>query len=51
LNTSCPECAADVEVPDDTLEGELLICDRCAVELEVISLEPLKVELFEEEEK
>ncbi len=51
MNTSCPECGSKVEVPADSLEGELLFCDHCGVELELVSREPLKVLVFEEEEK
>ncbi len=49
--TSCPECTSNIAVPSDALEGELLICDHCAVELELVSREPLLVQVFEEEEK
>ena len=34
----CPECAADVTLPDDVMEGEIVQCPDCGVELEVISL-------------
>ncbi len=51
MTTPCPECTASVDVPADALEGELLVCDHCAVELELVSREPLVVEVFEEEEK
>lgn len=51
LKMSCPECTSDIEVPTDALEGELLVCDHCGVELELVSRNPVKVELFEEEEK
>ena len=51
LMTSCPECTSNIAVPSDALEGELLICDHCAVELELVSREPLLVQVFEEEEK
>jgi len=40
-----------VQVPDDALEGELLVCDHCAVELELVSRAPVRLEVFEEEEK
>jgi len=43
--TFCPECDADVNLPTDVMENELLSCHDCGVELEVISLEPLELEL------
>ena len=51
LKTSCPECGSQVPIPDDALEGELIVCGHCGVELELVSRSPLTVEVFEEEEK
>ena len=47
----CPECAAKVELPADVVEGEIVQCPECDVELEVTSLEPLKIDLAPEEEE
>ena len=48
--SQCPECGATIE--NDMFEtGEIIECPDCGVELEVISTEPLRFELFEEEEK
>jgi len=47
----CPECAADVALPADVMEGEIVPCPECGLELEVISLEPLKLEQAPEEEE
>lgn len=51
MSIACPECNTPVPVPDDVLEGELLVCGHCGVELELASRSPLVVEVFEEEEK
>ncbi len=51
MNTSCPECSSQVPIPDDALDGELIVCDLCGVELELAGRSPLQVEVFEEEEK
>ncbi|MEE2827855.1 MAG: lysine biosynthesis protein LysW [Myxococcota bacterium] len=51
MSKPCPECSTQVDVPEDLLEGELLICDHCGVELEVLSVDPLQLAIFEEEEK
>jgi alpha-aminoadipate carrier protein LysW len=48
---TCPECAADISVPDDTLQGEILQCPDCGVELEVMNLDPLMLDLAPEEEE
>ncbi len=47
----CPACGEDMGLPDDLVLGEVVWCYSCGVELEVVSLEPLHVALFEEEEK
>lgn len=51
MYTTCPECGSQVPIPDDALVGELLVCGHCGVELELASLDPPAVEVFEEEEK
>jgi alpha-aminoadipate carrier protein LysW len=40
----CPECAAALRVRP-TLTGELVDCPGCSAELEVVSLQPLLVQL------
>jgi alpha-aminoadipate carrier protein LysW len=47
----CPECNADVAVPGGTEVNEILPCADCGAELEVTSLEPLKLELAPEVEE
>lgn len=47
----CPECAARVGLPADVVAGEIVQCPECALELEVVSLEPLQLEPAPEEEE
>lgn len=47
----CTECGQPVTVPSDATPGELVVCDHCGVELEVTSMTPLALAIFEEEEK
>ena len=47
----CPECAAEVILPDDVVEGEIVPCADCGAELEVMSLDPPTLELAPEEEE
>ena len=47
----CPECAADVTLPEDVMEGEIVQCADCGVELEVTTLEPPTLELAPKEEE
>ena len=40
---TCPVCDADVDIADDTVVGELMTCDDCGCELEVLALKPAKL--------
>lgn len=51
LSADCPACGVVMALPDDVVTGEILFCDNCGVELELISLAPPALEFFEEEEK
>jgi len=41
----CPECGAPLTVSEDVMHGEILACPDCGTELEVVSLDPLAVDL------
>ncbi len=47
----CPECGASVDLGYDVVEGEIIECEECGAELEVISVNPLELELAPEEEE
>lgn len=51
MNTTCPECDADIIIPADAMENELITCPDCAIELEIISLDPLELDLAPEVEE
>jgi alpha-aminoadipate carrier protein LysW len=51
ITAECPVCGADVELPQGTVQGELITCPDCGVELEVISLDPPQVEEAPQEEE
>ena len=51
LVAECPECAAEVSLPNDVMEAEIVYCPECEAELEVVSLNPLTLELAPEEEE
>jgi alpha-aminoadipate carrier protein LysW len=60
---SCPECENELAVePDLVEEGDVVACDECGTEYEVVGVEPLELarvdsdldeedELFHEEEE
>ena len=39
----CPTCGAEVELTNDAVVGELLSCDDCGMELEILKLEPVEL--------
>lgn len=51
LIATCPLCDEDVEISDDAELSEVVVCPSCEHELEIVSLEPLQLIEFEEEEK
>jgi alpha-aminoadipate carrier protein LysW len=47
----CPECAADVPVSADAMQNELIACPECGAELEIVSLNPVELDLAPEVEE
>ena len=49
----CPSCFFDVEVADGTLEGEIVQCEDCGLDLEVrkIDADSVVLELVESAEE
>jgi alpha-aminoadipate carrier protein LysW len=46
MNTvSCPECSAEITLDAKVEVGEIVVCPDCGVDLEVISLNPIAVDL------
>jgi len=47
----CPECEAVLQFDPDLECNEIVVCPDCGVELEVVSLDPIAVELAPEVEE
>ena len=47
----CPECAADNTLQADTVQNEIIVCESCGVDLEIVSLSPPAAELAPMEEE
>ena len=47
---SCPECEADVHVDTDVDKGEIVECEECGVQLEIVGLDPVELDIVEEED-
>lgn len=46
----CPECENALEVDtDDVEEGDVVACDECGTEFEVVATEPLQLSQVEDE--
>ncbi len=39
----CPVCAGEIKLADDAMTGELIVCDDCGAELEIVGLDPVKL--------
>lgn len=48
---ACPECGADISLSGDVEKGEIVQCGDCGAELEVVSVDPVVLELAPEEEE
>ena len=60
---SCPECDTDLDIElDEVEEGDVIACEECGSEFEVVGVEPLELarlddeledeeEVYEEEEE
>lgn len=49
--TACPECSEDVYVDADSEQGDIIACDECGMELEVVGLDPIELDIYEESDK
>lgn len=45
----CPECEAPLTLPAGLMAGEIIICQDCGVELEVLGLDPVTLQLAPQE--
>lgn len=45
VKTTCPDCLAEIELPDDVVVGEIVSCPDCGLELEIMSVKSGEIEL------
>ena len=46
---SCPECENDLDVEVDELEeGDVVVCDECGSEYEIVGVDPLEMSRVDE---
>jgi alpha-aminoadipate carrier protein LysW len=51
IMVECIECAAELDLAPDVEVGEIVVCQDCGVELEVMSVAPITLELAPEVEE
>ena len=49
IDIICPDCEAKIEKSKNLMVGDILECDQCGTEVEILSLEPLKYQELVEE--
>ena len=48
--TSCPECENNLDIDvDEVEEGDVVACDECGTEYEIVGVEPLELSKVDEE--
>ena len=46
----CPECDANVHVDTDSDKGDVVSCEECGTDLEIVGLDPVELDIVEEED-
>ena len=49
--SECPVCGTEIKLAKGTVKGELIECDDCGVELEVVSVNPTIISEAPQEEE
>jgi alpha-aminoadipate carrier protein LysW len=50
MSVVCPECDNPLDIDaDDVEEGEIVQCDECGTDLEIVSNDPLELAAVDEE--
>jgi alpha-aminoadipate/glutamate carrier protein LysW len=45
ITVTCPECEAEIDLDQNAEVGEIIVCPDCGIDLEIVSLNPPKVEV------
>jgi alpha-aminoadipate/glutamate carrier protein LysW len=51
LTANCPECETEITLEEGTIIGEIIVCPDCGLDLEIISLDPIELDLAPMEEE
>jgi alpha-aminoadipate/glutamate carrier protein LysW len=47
---TCPECDAEVHVDTDADKGDIMSCEECGTDLEIVGLDPVELDIVEDED-
>lgn len=47
-NANCPECDEEVYVDADSEQGDVVSCDECGADLEIVGLDPIELDIHED---
>lgn len=48
---ACPECQTEIHVDEDVDKGEIVNCEECDIQLEVVGLDPIELDLAPEDDE
>ncbi len=48
--TICPVCSEDVYVEAESVQGDVISCDECGVDLEIVGLDPIQLDISESDD-
>ena len=46
---TCPECEAEVHVDTDADKGDVVTCEECTTDLEIVGLDPVELDIAEDD--
>ncbi len=44
----CPECDEEVYVDAESEQGDIVSCDECGADLEIVGLDPIELDIYED---
>ena len=48
--TICPECDEEVFVDAESEQGDIVSCEECGTNLEIVGLDPIELDISEEKD-
>ncbi len=48
--TACPECSENVFVDAESEQGDIITCEECGTELEIVGLDPIELDIYSDDD-